>query len=157
MSRRNSKSHNTTSASMSPLFSAWWARRTTSMFSRDIAFSPVSRPLANSSIQTDRLSISSPRPPGPRARAEQRCRYCGGSEFTAAERQQRQSARLDEHAGSDQRPAPHPVGPVPGADLSDAPDGRIERGDEADVGHAGSVGDEEQRYQTPHEAIVEVV
>ncbi len=45
----------------------------------------------------------------------------------------------------------------PVRDLRDAPDGRVERGDQADLADAGAVGGEEERNEAPGEGVVEVV
>ena len=73
------------------------------------------------------------------------------------ERDQREGEGLEPHARDDQPlPAP-PVGQGAGEQLPDAPHGRVERGQDADPADRQSGGGEQDREQTPGEAVVEVV
>ena len=53
--------------------------------------------------------------------------------------------------------AAYAVGPVPGPDLADTPDGRIEAGDQPDLADARSLGGEEERRDTPRQRVIQVV
>src|SRR5207248_6521175 len=91
------------------------------------------------------------------AKAECNRRDRRPGQLAVCERKDPESERLDEHAGDDQRLAPDAVGPSACDDLADAPDGGIERGDEADLADTRSASGEVQRYEAPGEGVIEVV
>ena len=62
-----------------------------------------------------------------------------------------------QHPADDERLAAHPIRQRAGDDLTDAPDGRVERGQHADLADREPGGREEQRQQAPGHPVVEVV
>ena len=64
---------------------------------------------------------------------------------------------LEQHAGGDEGLAAQPVRQGAGEELAEAPDGRIQRRQQADLGDGEAAADKQQRQQPPGEAVVEVV